>query len=423
MTIAWDIDSSLETVTIMDNSLVATDEIVDNEEFFDFEIVSVDDDVVLIKSISFAVNDQDKLLTATNDAEIIHNKQLSIVRLSGNLGVGKPVWTNADSNGYVTSRVVATYVYKAPATERVVVKAVLHGISRSISLVMPIYYIPSPADLAALTYEWVSDVVGYVRDNAAHCIDDLVAVGGDRAIYTTQDHVTATYVRNPNCWAASLDMTCMSPWNSTGVTQYACTLITPRHVIMAKHVPIAVGATVRFVAADNTVVTRTVTARWLQSTTITGLYDDLAIGLLDDDVPATISFAKCLPPDWETYFGSGYPIVNNLYRQSWLPIIFTDKDEQALIAESSSIIHTIGLNPPTISSRLPYYEIWIPGDSGSPAFFVINGELVILGCALFPTGCGVGFIMGYDLINAALTSLGGGYQLTNIDLSSFRSFI
>ena len=67
-----------------------------------------------------------------------------------------------------------------------------------------------------------------------------------------------------------------------------------------------------------------------------------------------------------------------------------------------------------------YYEPKIGGDSGNPSFFVINNELVLL--FTFTTGGaggGTNLIYYFDEINQLMAELGGGYRLTEMDLSSF----
>jgi hypothetical protein len=70
-----------------------------------------------------------------------------------------------------------------------------------------------------------------------------------------------------------------------------------------------------------------------------------------------------------------------------------------------------------------FYRDVIPGDSGSPSFVIINNSAVLLTQWTYG-GAGQGDEDVYyaPLINAAMTELGGGYQLTEIDLSAFPDF-
>ena len=110
-----------------------------------------------------------------------------------------------------------------------------------------------------------------------------------------QDHAHKHYVRNPACWAADLDLTCMSPWNSDHATRKAGTLVSPRHAVWARHYNIRLNSTIRFVTRSGAVVDRRVVASRLVARTEAGhsFYGrDIVVGLLDRDVPDTISFAK-----------------------------------------------------------------------------------------------------------------------------------
>jgi hypothetical protein len=260
-------------------------------------------------------------------------------------------------------------------------------------------------------------VAGSVRKKATDNVDDRLA-GKEKLIFTTQDHwaTPPVYVRNPNCWAADLDLTCISPWNSSGGVRMAGTLISPRHIIFAAHYQIAVGATVRFVDGSNNVVSRTLTAIVNLSNNVDHL-PDFVIGLLDSNVTGC-GFAKVLPDDWADYLpNSGIKI----------PALALDQEEKALVTDTwylSEPVGGIAFQVPTSEVRLSFYEAIIPGDSGNPAFFIINDELVILAVwTLGGPGAGFAVHAFVPQIEAAMVSLGGGYNtLTRINLSGFNTY-
>jgi len=166
-----------------------------------------------------------------------------------------------------------------------------------------------------------SYLLGSAARHAADAIDTRIA-GKDataKPIYSTQNHSGGIYVRNTNCWAYNLDLTCISPWNSTGGNGMAGTLISPRHVLFCEHVNFHpnVGATIRFVTTNNTVVTRTITAL-VTHPDYSPFYPDITIGVLNADVPTGISFAKILPQNWATYF----PSVNGAAQIPALVLVF-----------------------------------------------------------------------------------------------------
>ena len=268
---------------------------------------------------------------------------------------------------------------------------------------------------------------GSARVAATQAVDtNLVGRTGD--IFTTLDHLSNSYVRSRTCWAGDFDLSSVAVYNSVGMelstnsccpweraTRRAGTLISPRHVVYANHYPIALGAKFRFVAKNNTVVTRT-------------LYDsirvgdtDLRLGVLDSNVPANlIHYAKVLPADFARYFPTS---LNDI------PTLGFNQVEQALVTDIRSLSPSatnatwITFSAPADATRKQFYQDKISGDSGQPAFLIVNGELVLL-TVWSGGGPGSGcFITHYTAeINSAMASLGGGYRLTPVDLRGFRTY-
>ena len=278
-----------------------------------------------------------------------------------------------------------------------------------------------------------SYVAGSLAHEMSNAIDSRISgktPSTAKPLFTTQDHDTPNYVRNPDCWVADLDLTCISPWNSTGGTRRAGTLVSPRHIVFARHYKIAVGATVRFVKMDGTVVDRTMTARrdiepgesWPT------VKHDVTVGLLDSDVPAGINFCKFLPTDVSSYLPSLYPAQFDI--PFTIPCLCLDQEEEALILDSyfwDSGEYRMHFKNPIDETRLSFFEDIIVGDSGNPAFLIIDDELVLTTTwTEADNNSASGPFMNGDnvqsKINAAMTSLGGGYQLTVKDLSAYPTY-
>ncbi|MGE9267636.1 MAG: Ig-like domain-containing protein [Verrucomicrobiales bacterium] len=261
---------------------------------------------------------------------------------------------------------------------------------------------------------YTSGVAGSARAATESELDDALDAtdpATDIRLYSAQDHATPAYTRNASNWAtaAGIDLTSVSPWNSTGGNKRAGVAITPRHIVFAKHYQIGTGATVRFITADNTVVERTLTAKESLADT------DLTIGLLDSDLPATITPCKVLPADWEDYFPTGL---------EHLPALCLDQEEKALVTDCGYTNGNLVMRVPTDATRLSYYEPKITGDSGNPAFLLLGGEAVLLTTWWFG-GAGSGpFLPSYRTeIEAAITSLGAnGHSLSDADLSTYTDF-
>ena len=225
--------------------------------------------------------------------------------------------------------------------------------------------------------------------NATYNIDLRIATKHDSTInlkiFTSQDHSKGAFVRNPNCWASTIDLTCISPSHGAPPSyQCAGTLITPRHVLLAAHLAIKVGDSIRFVTSDNQTVTRKVildsyTTDWSMT------WPDVLVLLLDKDVPSSITPCQFLPSYYAQYLAND---------GRGLPVIYTDQEEEAIVSDlwqiTSSNLRTdtprFNLTTPKASNRKALYEPIIGGDSGNPAFLVLNGKLVLLGVFTYSGG-------------------------------------
>jgi hypothetical protein len=263
---------------------------------------------------------------------------------------------------------------------------------------------------------------GYIAGSLSKEVSDAVdtRINGLNAttakpIYSTQNHDTSTYVRNSGCWVADLNLTSISPWNSTEGKNRAGVLISPRHILFAAHYQINNGATVRFIDSNNNVVTRTMVNK-LTHPDYTPYYPDITVGLLNSDVPASIGFVKILPQNWRDYF----PSLSATYR---LPCLVLDQEEKALISELYSLGNLASFLVSNNATRANFFENIVLGDSGNPAFLIINDELVIVTVWTFGGGgSGTSILVHKNAINTMMATLGGGYSLTEIDLSGFTDF-
>jgi hypothetical protein len=234
------------------------------------------------------------------------------------------------------------------------------------------------------------------------------------SIYASVDHAATNYVRNTNCWAQGFDLTCIAAYNSSeGNARRAGTLISPRHVMFANHYFPANGTALRFVANDNTVVTRVL------SNSVQIALTDLRIGVLDSDVPTNlITFAKVLPSSFTNYFPNSLKPISSKY----IPALCLNQNEDALESDISTVTAGISFKAPSDATRSLFYADKASGDSGQPAFIILNGRLVLLTVWTYSGGGSGWFVTAYlSQINSAMATLGGGYSLTTADLSPFSS--
>ncbi|MGC4068414.1 MAG: hypothetical protein QM784_27965 [Polyangiaceae bacterium] len=232
----------------------------------------------------------------------------------------------------------------------------------------------------------------------ASSIDRLIQAttgsAGDKAIYSTFNSPGGTYVRSAACWAAGLDLTPISA--QVVGTARTVTAISPRHVIFANHAAITNGATIHFVTAANETVSRTLSSQAQVGST------DIQIGTLNADLPAAIGIAKVLPANYEAWHALA----------DW-PVLIADQEKKALLAEVEGEGEAIVIRPPNDAKRLPLHEAMVSGDSGGPVCLVLGRQLVALTTMHFETS-GPAIAANTSAINAAMTALGGGYQLSAI---------
>ncbi|MDP1625001.1 MAG: peptidoglycan-binding protein [bacterium] len=233
----------------------------------------------------------------------------------------------------------------------------------------------------------------------------------DIQLYTSYEtgSTSPTFTRNTSVWTEDIDWTGLSPWNSTAYGQRAGTLISPRHIIFATHYPIGVGAEVIFVTANNTVVSRTMTASQSIGST------DIRVGILDSDVPETIAYYPIMTYDqMKAYLSPVY-----------IPIVGFDQEEHAIVRHAAAggfaISDGIGHSQATTSVRQPFTETFIDGDSGNPIFAIIGDQPVLLS-AHYSAAAGPSYSYYRSEIASAMSSLGGGYAPADIDLSCFDSY-
>lgn len=185
---------------------------------------------------------------------------------------------------------------------------------------------------------------------------------------------------NPQCWAYGWELSGFSVSETTGQT---ITLITPKHGITCAHSPPEVGATATFIGNDGNPVVGTIAS--FESVTVSGASSpvlDLLLVTFQEEFPATVVPFPVLPTDYATrgelaqksgdkvagaealfyransmkmnvklvcvwLLGSGFPSLNPAGRTWQMPPDFTE---------------------PTVTA----------GDSGSPAWLVINGRPVFI---------------------------------------------
>jgi len=252
-------------------------------------------------------------------------------------------------------------------------------------------------------------ITGSLRHAMTEGWDDALT-GTNNQVYTLQDHANTNYLRNTNCWAYNLmDITCASPWNSDHGQCKAGTALTPRHIIYAKHYAMPTGTVLRFVANDNTVYERTLIDYRYPA-------NDLAIGLLDTDLPAAIQPAKVLNEYRLSEFmpSPGKPDIRLSFFGYQLPVLFFDQQERALCGEwaGKTLYNELVLISQSHTNRTAHYSFPRGGASGNPILTKCGTDTVLITCwhsAIY----GPSPSYYAPEIEAAMIDMGGPYSNLN----------
>lgn len=236
----------------------------------------------------------------------------------------------------------------------------------------------------------------------------LTANATTKNVFVTRGSATLPWVRSTTVWTtegdAPLDVTGVSPWNSQLNYRKAGTLISPRHIVFANHYQIANGSTVIFIDADNNVVSRTLQSQQRVEST------DIQVGILDADVPASISYYPVI----------AFSDVTQYLSPTTVPMLTFDQEDHAIIRDVSTMtnLYVFHTASPVGTERAAFNELLITGDSGDSAFFVIDDQLVLI-LTHYGASSGPEYGAYISTINQVMTNLGGGYQLTIVDLDCF----
>jgi hypothetical protein len=251
-----------------------------------------------------------------------------------------------------------------------------------------------------------SSIAGLTANNSTKLIFSTMTPNGTCCNGdSSTDPVNPVFIRSTTCWAKNIDTSPISPWNNGGgypAPEHAGgfggtgTLISPRHILLANHFRIKIGKKLIFVDMNNNCYIRTL------SNSLQVGSSDIRIGLLDSDLPPSVSFCKVANSD----------LVSITSTSNRIPIMFVDQERKVLVGDYFDEGGASGfLNMPTNAQRVNFYETPIPGDSGNPICFVYNNKLILLFGFLWSSG-GPSVPYYINEINSVMATLGGGYTLS-----------
>ena len=247
-----------------------------------------------------------------------------------------------------------------------------------------------------------ADIVRRVRE-----ADPAVSLG--RFLDYTRNAPHDRFVANPRFWLKGVDFSCVSPWNSACGGQRAGTAISKRHIVFAKHFPL--WKDVRLVFADDAGGVCPCSIKATKEVPHT----DIMVGLLNAELTPNIKPAKILPSDAARYLGDG----------RGLPVVTFDRWENVHIAALGAV-PTNSTDCLMRSFRPPEELVGFSaratgGDSGNPAFLIIDNEPVLLYC-LYQGNFGAGHSLRFYQreIQKAMDELCPGYKLEEFDFEKLR---
>jgi hypothetical protein len=308
-----------------------------------------------------------------------------------------------DSSGYVISQANGTVTIKARY------KHLLRKISAQAAVEVP-----------STRIVFQSYNVGTLGRHIIDSANALLAVSQQKSIYLSGT------IRNTDVWTGNVNLTGIAYSNSrSGDARRGATLISPRHVIMANHYALSAGDTVSFVDTNGNIVERTVDATLKVATPANPLFPDrdIRLGRLNTDVPVSISWYKLFPDNWQNYL--------TMHVQNNLPLVSLDQQRKVIHRWRRKYIAPAwnAANEDEFNESLFYHdtaniasEAIVGGDSGQPNFHIVNGELLLVGTHTW-SGAGYTLSAVKASINTAMATLGGGYSITEPDISGFTSIV
>jgi hypothetical protein len=384
-----------------------------------FNVSTAWSDEVLSGSVGGQVTDKDVIYDQITGATINHNVQISTdgfptfyVPLTTNLAV--------DMNGTVR-RVNGTSAVASQVNIR------NYGTQKSVQALCS-------QSTGGTTQTFKAFVSGSLAEHCTNAVDSRLSTHNptyDKTMFQVYDPASDLFIRNPTCWMNGLDLSGLPIWSegsgNNGMKRGGV-LVTPRHILCAKHYDYSTGVdkTIGFLGSDNVYYERYFTEK-VQSANEA----DWTIMGLDSALPAAVKVVPVLPQNWRTKLACIPFSPENLNQEITIPVWFTDQWKKMCAFNfiytenfsANALLPLVTYGMKESDSRYSWLNYPQTGTSGSPSGLIINNELVALTCF---QGANGGPLYSdqplADAINTQLAGMAGGYQLTLANLSAFPSY-
>lgn len=246
---------------------------------------------------------------------------------------------------------------------------------------------------------------------------NLHVINPQMSYYTSNTYT----IRNSACWMADVDMSfySVSKNNFTENSGSRAILIAPDICLLSRHYqqPTAYPVTITWRSSAGVAYTG-----YIPSSSYTRSHDntnpqmwgDIVVAKMTSAVNVAIKPVMFLPPDWNLYMPrvANVEAVCGSQDQKYVPFY----PQESFWGYS----RTDGWQA---SGYTGHDGNLVGGDSSSPEGFILNGEFLIVGIAMWPSFGVGGFYPDYiPTINAMMSSLGSVYQCQYPSLSAFPTY-
>ena len=253
----------------------------------------------------------------------------------------------------------------------------------------------------------------------------MMAASKDMRRFSGFTSAPIAYIRNPSLWVRGFDFSGTAAGiNGLGGVGGG-TLITPRHVLLANHVPyresgVPFPLEMFFVNnAGQTLVYKVIDIQQVGKS-------DIAIGTLDRNADPSLTIYPILPDNWLRYIVNQTETrsaMGSVFQQTtvMLPVLYLDYEKKIFTGDLTEIRMSLAtVMTPTFEAARAYAESLVIGDSGNPIFVMVGDKLALLGAWFRGTeGEKIGafpWLADYRSQVEEIT----GIRLRTIDLSGFQ---